>query len=91
MVRIGYLVSGIIVRSDPSTAGRALALATPLRVTPTGASRTVEVRGVEIDNLGCLAGTGRLTACGSRSGSGWSVTIERGSTDVLAQLTLTVP
>lgn len=90
VVRIGYLVRGIVVRSDPSPAGRALALATPLRVPATGGSRSVEVRGVEVENLGCLTASGRLIACGSRSGSGWSVTVESGGTDVLAQLTFPV-
>ena len=89
VVRIGYLVSGVVARSEPSAAGRALALATPLHVSPAGA-RTVELRGPEVDNLGCLTGTGRLTVCGSLSDAGWSVRIETGTTDVLAQLTFPV-
>ena len=84
MFRAGFFLAALVLVATGAAAHHSTAAIYD-------ASRTVEVRGVEIDNLGCLAGTGRLTACGSRSGSGWSVTIERGSTDVLAQLTLTVP
>jgi hypothetical protein len=72
-----------------SATGGALGLVTPLRVPQSIGLRAVDVRGVWVDNLGCVDGSGRMTACGSGTPLGWATSPEDAELiDVIAQLTV---
>ena len=88
-VTVGYGATGVVVRTPGPVPGRALGLMTPLR--PEGATglRAVDVRGVWVDNLGCVDEVGRMSACGSGTALGWATSAQDAQlTDVVAQLTL---
>ena len=88
-VTIGYLATGVVQPTSYSTTGRALALMTPLGVEGSAGLRAVEVRGVWVDNLGCVDDAGALTTCGTGTSLGWTTTpADTGLTDVVAQLTI---
>lgn len=86
---LGYSVTHAVVRSEPSTAGRALALVTPLRMADaTAPPRSVEVHAPAVRNLGCVQAVEPMVACGVRTTFGWSVTPSQQVVDVVAQLDL---
>jgi len=88
-VTVGYLATGVVERTPGSVTARALALMTPLRAEGPFGIRAVEVRGVWVDNLGCLDKVGEWSACGTGTSLGWATSAEdAGLTDVIAQLTL---
>jgi hypothetical protein len=90
-VDIVYVAYGAIVKSQPSTAHRAVALATPLSVTSTkDVTSTLHVNGSNVTNIGCSDPNGAAKVCGTKSGNSWTVTLgpdERNWT-VIAQLDL---
>lgn len=97
MVVLKYKELGALVRTEPSSAGRALAWLAPLRVTPSGdrsrfggRSNAVTISGSRILNLGCAAPGEPLSTCGSHTSGGWRVgpaSIPRG-VEVYAQVDL---
>jgi hypothetical protein len=88
-VTVGYLATGVVKRTVGSATGRALGLVTPLRLEQNTGLRAVEVRGVWVDNLGCVDGSGRMTACGRGTPLGWATSAEDMQlVDVIAQLTV---
>ena len=90
-VTVTYLATGVMEPSAGSAPGRALGLVTPLRLVDGNGLRAVEVRGVWVDNLGCVDGAGRMTACGRGTPLGWETSSDDADlVDVVAQLTLPV-
>lgn len=88
-VTVGYRATGVVERTAGSAPGRALALVTPLRLADDTGLRAVEVRGVWVDNLGCVDPAGRMAACGRGTPQGWETSPEDAQLlDVVAQLTL---
>lgn len=88
-VTVGYRATGVVERTENSAPGRALALVTPLRLAQVTGLRAVEVRGVWVDNLGCVDQAGRMSACGRGTSLGWETGPEDAQlVDVVAQLTL---
>jgi glycosyltransferase involved in cell wall biosynthesis len=87
-----YRADEAIVRSKPSTTGRAAALATPLQVrTPAAMTTTLRLQGSSVLNMGCSLPSGAAEACGRTStDGGWTVTHgpEEQDVAVLAQLDL---
>ncbi len=88
-ITVGYVATGVVVRTPSPVPGRALGLMTPLRPEGTVGLRAVEVRGVWVDNLGCVDEAGEISACGRGTALGWSTSPEDAQVvDVFAQLTL---
>jgi hypothetical protein len=90
---LSYHAVGVMKLNEPSTAGRALVLVTPLIVNPTyDLYGTVSVHSPAVTNVGCSTAGGALTACGTRIPDGWRVTAPpgQGGVNVLAQITLPV-
>lgn len=88
-VTVGYLAHDVVAPTPGSLTGRALALVTPLRAEGGPGLRAVEVRGVWVDNLGCLDRAGRLSACGTGTPLGWTTEpADVELVDVVAQLTV---
>lgn len=91
-VFLDYTLGGVVVDTEPSVAGRALAWLTPLQV---GAVEdwTVTVATGQVLNLGCSRPGTPLRACGRRAGARWTVTDTTAARDslpvVVAQLELT--
>lgn len=88
---ISYLASSSVVVSEPSARGRGLLLATPLLFSDTSTmSRTVEVEGAGILNLGCVPPGGVFIECGAKSTPSWTVSQQLGpqTGDVVAQVDL---
>ena len=72
-VAVSYSATGVVHRSQPAPAGRALVLVTPLAVADVGAgSWKVQLISPQVTNLGCAGADGELSVCGSRSGGLWS-------------------
>jgi hypothetical protein len=88
---LDYTLSGVVVDTEPSVVGRALAWLTPLQV-GTVEDWSVTVRTDQVLNLGCSRPGAPLRSCGRRTGTQWSVadsTPERDSVPVVvAQLDL---
>jgi hypothetical protein len=90
---LSYHAVGVMKLNEPSAAGRALVLVTPLIVNPTyDLYGTVSVHSPAVTNVGCSIAGGALTACGTRIPDGWRVTAPpgQGGVNVLAQITLPV-
>jgi hypothetical protein len=89
-VTVGYVATGVVERTAGPVTGRALGLVTPLRLEERSTGlRAVDVRGVWVENLGCVDRAGRMTACGHGTSSGWETAPEDAQmVDVIAQLTL---
>lgn len=87
-VELAYQATGVISASKPSKAGRALMLATPLRLSvPTTTATTISLQGSQILNLGCWSPTSLPKACGEKSGDGWKVSVPaRSGVEVVAQI-----
>ncbi|MGZ4460464.1 MAG: hypothetical protein ACXVW9_15195 [Nocardioidaceae bacterium] len=93
-VTVGYDVHGAVVRSQPSSAGRALALLTPLEVDQVPGVRTqVRLTSPEVLNVGCVAPGGALHTCGAQVGQTWVVdgTAPQPVAEVVAQVDTTKP
>lgn len=93
-VTVGYDVHGAVVKSRPSSAGRALALLTPLEVDHVPGIRTqVRLTSPEVLNVGCVAPGGALHTCGAQVGQTWVVdgTAPQPVAEVVAQLDTTKP
>jgi hypothetical protein len=91
---VRYAATGVVLRSEPSTAGRALALATPLVIAQaTGLPSQVDIESVMALNVGCVDLVGTMTGCGSRTSSGWTVETSPAEpyADVVVQLDLAAP
>jgi hypothetical protein len=89
--RIDYRADDAIVPSEPSTVGRAAALATPLQVrVPVAMMTTLRLMEGSVMNIGCSYPGGAAEACGRTASGGWMVTHEPEEQDVavLAQLDL---
>jgi hypothetical protein len=88
-VEVAYQAAGVTARSQPSKAGRALLLATPLHISASTTTRTtLSLRGSHILNLGCWPPGSPPRACGEQSGAGWTVRLpaHAGADDVVAQI-----
>jgi hypothetical protein len=89
--RVDYRADDAIVPSEPSTAGRAAALATPLKLqVPVAMETTLRLTESSVMNIGCLYPDGEAEACGRTTSAGWRVTHEDEENDVavLAQIDL---
>jgi hypothetical protein len=72
---IVYVAYGAVVRSQPSSQHRAIALVNPLTLIPgAGMSSTLHINGTNVTNIGCTGPGGRSWSCGSESAHGWTVT-----------------
>ena len=72
-VLVSYSATGVVHRSQPAPAGRALVLVTPLAVGDVRAgSWKLQLTSPQVTNLGCAGADGELSVCGSRSGGLWS-------------------
>jgi glycosyltransferase involved in cell wall biosynthesis len=90
-IRLDYRADNVIILSEPSTAGRAAALATPLQVrVPVAMRTTLRLKEGSVMNIGCSYPSGAAEACGRTISGGWTVTHEPQEQDVavLAQLDL---
>ncbi|MEP6528032.1 MAG: hypothetical protein ABJA86_12820 [Nocardioidaceae bacterium] len=88
---LSYHAVGVMMRNEPSIAGRALVLVTPLIVNPTyDLYGTISVHSPAVTNVGCSVAGGPLTTCGTKIPDGWRVTAPpgQGGVNVLAQITL---
>ena len=86
-ISVSYVANGAVVRTEPSSAHRAKAWMTPLRVSVgDGSARSLTVRGDNILNLGCAERAATL-ACGEQTDDGWTVT-PGATTNVIAQVDL---
>jgi hypothetical protein len=88
---IVYVAYGAVVRSQPSSQHRAIALVNPLTLSPHAAmASTLHIDGTNVTNVGCTWPNGASQSCGSESAHGWTVT--RGAKQrhvaVVAQLDL---
>lgn len=91
-VRLDYLAEGVVVRSVPSSEGRAVVLLTPLAVTSAAeTTNLVVIRDSGVLNLGCETAGSAMTACGLETDAGWQVALNSGTgpTRVLAGVDLT--
>lgn len=86
-ITLTYVAEGAIVRTEPSSAHRAKAWMTPLRVgAAEGSARLLTVQGPDVLNIGC-AERSATVACGQQTDDGW--TVEPGAaTNVIAQVDL---
>lgn len=78
VVVLKYEEVGGLLRTKPSSAGRAIAWLAPLTVTAIGdrsrdRSSTVTISGSRVLNLGCAAPGDPLKTCGSHTPGGWRV------------------
>jgi hypothetical protein len=90
-VVLSYSVEGAIVRTEPSAAGRALALATPLAFQGMGSMKgRLEIEQDGVLNVGCTPTGSPMTLCGSEVGRYWVVARGAGApvVDVVAQVDL---
>jgi hypothetical protein len=88
-IELSYLAEGAVLRTEPSSAHRAKALVTPLRiVVDEGSTRILVVKGPDVLNLGCTPPGRSMQACGDRIEAGWEVAPETPDTDVIAQVDL---
>jgi len=85
--RLEYAGTGTYVATTPSVPGRGLVLLTPLQLADPGVDVRLDVTDDRILNLACR--TADLTrACGTRSGSSWTVPDLAAGEDVVAQVDL---
>lgn len=70
-----FVAAGVVVRTKPQQSShRALALVTPLLVTPTpGAATTFHINSPHVTKVTCGSTGKALVACGRRSADGWTV------------------
>ena len=90
-VTVSYRADGVMVRSEPSKAGRALVLLTPLIVSPTNnLYGSINVHSTAVTNVGCSIAGAPMIACGTKTSDGWRVTAPpgQGGVNVLAQINL---
>jgi len=90
-VHLDYLTEGVVVRSVPSSNGRALALLTPLEITSSAqTTNLVIIKDSGVLNLGCEVDDSTMMACGLETDAGWQVAVDSamGSTRVLAGVDL---
>jgi hypothetical protein len=72
---IVYVAYGAVVRSQPSSQHRAIALVNPLTLSPrAGMASTLHVDGTNVTNIGCTRPGGASWSCGAESAHGWTVT-----------------
>ena len=93
-VLVRYTATGVVLRSEPSTPERALALATPLVLDQAeGLPSRVDVESVKALNVGCVDLKGTMVGCGTKTGSGWTVETSGSEpyADVVVQLNLATP
>ncbi|MDX6367481.1 MAG: hypothetical protein QOK30_2557 [Nocardioidaceae bacterium] len=86
-----YVAYHAIVRSEPSSQHRAVALVTPLTLASTsGLTSTLHIGGDNVTNIGCTKPDGTSQSCGSESSDGWTVirTPQQQRDAVIAQLDL---
>jgi hypothetical protein len=86
-----YVAYHAVARSVPSSQHRAVALVTPLTLTPTsGVTSTLHITGDNVTNIGCTTPDGTSQSCGSESSNGWTITRtpEHQGDAVIAQLDL---
>jgi hypothetical protein len=91
---VRYAATGVVLRSEPSTPERALALATPLLLDQARRLPSrVDIESVKALNVGCVDLRGTMVGCGTRTSTGW--TVETSGTepyaDVVVQLNLAAP
>lgn len=92
-VDVTYEATGVISQGQHSTPGRALVLATPLRMSaPSALSTTIVLQGDQILNLGCWPPDSTPEACGEHIGDEWRVHTRAGAgaVEVAAQMNLRV-
>lgn len=82
-----YTGTGTYVASTPSAPGRGLVLLTPLQLADAGVDLRLDVTDDRILNLACRTAV-RTRACGTRSGSTWTVVDLGADEDVVAQVDL---
>lgn len=90
-VDLVYEAGGVVARSRPAAPGRALVLATPLRMSAQATLRsTVVLQGDQILNLGCWSTESPPVACGEVSGDSWEVQTPAasGGVAIVAQINL---
>jgi hypothetical protein len=90
-VEVAYQATGVIARSLPSKAGRALMLATPLHISASMTTMTMlSLRGSQVLNVGCWPPGSPPQVCGNQIGEGWTVRLpaHAGADDVVAQINL---
>jgi hypothetical protein len=90
-VELSYRADGVMFRSKPSKAGRALVLLTPMIVRPTNnLYGSINVHSTAVTNVGCSIAGAPLIACGTKTSDGWRVTAPpgQGGVNVLAQINL---
>jgi len=85
--RLEYAGTGTYVATTPSAPGRGLVLLTPLRVSDPGVDLRLDVSDDRILNLACRSAS-RTRACGTRTGSTWTVPDLEAGEDVVAQVDL---
>lgn len=85
VVRLRYVTDGAVVASVPSTSGRALALANPVKVQADGPSgrHVIKVNG-QVLSLSCAPGKQVAQSCGRPTDEGWQVTRDKAKYAVLA-------
>jgi hypothetical protein len=91
---VRYRAADAVVLTEPSAAGRAVALVTPLRVmTSTAMTSKVNIVASDVLNIGCMRPDGSARACGRKVATGWTVTQRpaRRHIAVVAQLNLKQP
>ncbi len=82
-VVVSYRATGTVVRTEPSSANRALALIGVLDVRGTAdASSTVEINGPGVLQAGCVPPDQVLTTCGGSTSRGWEVKLGAGQRDI---------
>ncbi|MGI8887455.1 MAG: hypothetical protein ACR2GB_00540 [Nocardioidaceae bacterium] len=89
--QLAYTVQGAVVGSEPSAAGRGLALLSVLDVSAdTDIAFTLVAQRPEVTNLGCQIGNSPMVACGSQTSKGWRLRIDSadGERRVVAQVNL---
>jgi hypothetical protein len=88
---IVYVAYGAVVRSQPSSQHRAIALVNPLTLSShSDMASTLHIDGTNVTNIGCTWPNGASQSCGSESSHGWTVTRGAKQQDVavVAQLDL---